>query len=84
MDLLDTKYLLIAGAVAIMAGPQILAFFKRMPQPKPAVLPESKTLPRAELVTTLISLQDDVALIAPSAAKHVGQAVITLIQGDTK
>ena len=84
MGPIDTKYLLIAGAVAIMAGPQILAFFKKMPQAKPAVLPESKTLPRAELVSTLISLQDEVAHIAPSAAKHIGQAVITMIQGETR
>lgn len=83
MDLLDTKYLLIAGAVAIMAGPQILAFFKRMPQPKVAA-ETGKVYSRSSLITTLIDLQDDAALISPEAAKSIGAAVITLIGGSTK
>lgn len=83
MGPIDTKYLLIAGAVAIMAGPQILAFFKKMSQPKPAA-ETGKAYSRSSLITTLIDLQDDAALISPEAAKSIGAAVITLIGGSTK
>lgn len=83
MGSLDPKYLLIAGAVAIMAGPQILAFFKKATQPKPAA-ETGKAYSRSSLITTLIDLQDDAALISPEAAKSIGAAVITLIGGSTK